>query len=127
VKDTTERPETYSPEPVPAVRRTCPKERQALLCEAPASLGAAWARVLCEMMQAQGRPIEGGWPGTISEARARVHSHIDRALVGRGLPWMTEEELATATSAAYSRAKRDWLLAGRGVKVPPAARQGGGR
>ncbi len=38
-----------------------------------ANLGRRWAESVRESLADEGRPACGGWPGTVSEARARVH------------------------------------------------------
>jgi hypothetical protein len=87
-----------------------------MLCEEPVELGASWARVWCKSLQTDGRLVAGGWPGTLAEARARVQGHLGSELARRGMPSLSLEELATATSATYQRAKRDWLLAARDAR-----------
>jgi len=91
------------------------ESRERLLRTRPAVLGASWAKDSCEDAQRQGRRLEGGWPGTVPEARARVLWGLDAELMSRGMARLSSTELGTATTAAYDRAKRDWLLAVRAM------------
>jgi len=100
--------------------------RDALLSEAPLLVGESWARTWCETMRTEGRGVHGGWPGTLPEARLRILQHLDVDLARRGMPLLNAEELVVVTTLVYARAKRDWLLEARGVKVPaprPVARR----
>ena len=85
------------------------RARRALIAEAPPQLGASWASILCERLRLEGRSVDGGWPGTLSESRSRVRGHLDRELLERGLPPLDHLELEQAAAAMYERAKCDWL------------------
>ncbi len=91
-------------------------ERRSLLEERPGSIGAAWARAVCERINGEGRIIAGGWPGTIVEARARIANHLYSELSGRGMKALGPEELEQAANATYARAKQEWLEAERRSK-----------
>jgi hypothetical protein len=88
-----------------------PKTRDALLSSAPLEIGAGLAARWKLAMAEQGRAVAGGWPGTISEARAHVVAYFDRELSLRKMPLLTIAELLAATQAVYARARRDWLSA----------------
>ena len=105
----------------PRKRPNRSEKRQALLDAEPLTLGSTWARVWCKSMQSDGRLVVGGWPGTLAEARARVQGHLGTELARRRMPQLSVEELTAATSAAYQRAKRDWLIAARDMR-PKGAR-----
>jgi len=92
-----------------AVARAGSQKRRALISEAAPLLGATWARVWCETLRLEGRHVDGGWPGTLSESRSRVRSHLDGELSKRGLRPLDHLELELAATAAYERAKYDWL------------------
>jgi hypothetical protein len=92
-------------------------ERRALLEQRPATIGAEWARAVCEGMRREGRTIAGGWPGTIVEARARIASHLRTALIDLRMKALLPEELDRAANATYARAKQEWLEAERRSKV----------
>ncbi len=76
-------------------------------------VGSAWATALCESVRTQGRPIAGGWPGTMVEARTKIAGHLAHSLAARRMSPARPEELAIAASATYARAKKDWLAAER--------------
>jgi hypothetical protein len=112
---------SLEPAPPAAVAGEASAEsRRALLGEAPRHLGASWALGWCEALRAEGREIDGGWPGTLQEARSRVRVHFDGELSRRGMPELTREELAVATAATYERARQDWLKSARATKRPRA-------
>ncbi len=92
-------------------------ERRSLLDQRPATVGAAWARSVCESINGEGRVIAGGWPGTIVEARARIANHLHGELAGRRMKALAPEELEQAANATYARAKQEWLEAERRSKV----------
>jgi hypothetical protein len=89
------------------------ERRNRLIREQPAVVGAGWARDSCREALQCGRRIEGGWPGTVPEARMRVLHGLTRELAAQGLAPLSHEELVAATATAYERAKRDWQLAGK--------------
>lgn len=88
------------------------ERRNHLIQELPLTLGAKWALDCCREA-VQGGRLEGGWPGTVPEARIRVLQELTRELAEQRLPPPTPGELAAATSSAYERAKRDWQLAAK--------------
>ena len=65
------------------------------------ALGDAWVEVVRHDLRVDHRPITGGWPGTMTEARARTWAHFHGAL--------TADELELAARAVYGRARRRWL------------------
>jgi hypothetical protein len=83
--------------------------RKAILCEQPVLVGEIWAQTWFKTLRAEGRPVSGGWPGTMQEARHRAKAHCDRELGLRGLPPLSQAELTIVTTVLYERAKRDWL------------------
>ncbi len=83
--------------------------RCALLDEASKNLGRTWAEWWFEDLRRQGRPVTGGWPGTISEARARARAHMQIVLTQRALPPMTQNELTEAARVAYNSARDLWF------------------
>ncbi len=99
--------------------------RRSILREGPSAIGAAWADALCANVTSEGRPISGGWPGTIVEARARIARHLHEELARRGLPPPCREELDAATCATYACAKTQWLVIERSTKVRARREQRG--
>jgi hypothetical protein len=91
--------------------------RRFILRQGPSTVGAAWARSLCASIKQQGRPIAGGWPGTIVEARARIALHLHQELATRGMPPLCQDELDVAANATYARAKEEWLGVERSSKL----------
>ena len=68
--------------------------------EQVAEAGVAWAGSVRTLLREEGRPATGGWPGTMSEARARIPHHL-----GRGLGAV---ELAHLAKVLYRAAKDSW-------------------
>jgi hypothetical protein len=83
--------------------------RSALLCEAAAHIGARWAQAWCEEMERTGRAVEGGWPGTLPEARMRVAEYFRVECARQRWSELDAAELMLATRSAYAQAKRDWF------------------
>lgn len=82
-------------------REAAERERSELLEQGSIASGARWAASWREALRREGRPISGGWPGTLSEARARVS-----ALSPQALSWEERERMARL---AYAAARREWL------------------
>ncbi len=83
-----------------------------------AALDAArmWTEATRGGLAREGRPIAGGFPGTVNEARARSGEVAARVLVKLSLPPMTHDELGRVTRIAYDEARRLWR-----ANVRPAA------
>ena len=64
-----------------------------------------WFRTLAD----DGRRVEGGWPGTLPEARARIAADAERALGDLSMPALTQDELGRLTRMTYEEARRLWL------------------
>ena len=80
------------PKPVVAV----PPE----LSELAATIGQAWAQVMVQSLEAQGREIVGAWPGTLREARRQVLAKLRVKVEPEQL-----DQLAKLTNLA---ARRGW-------------------
>jgi hypothetical protein len=63
-----------------------------------------WFRTLAE----DGRRVEGGWPGTIHEARGRIAADASNELLRTSKPALTREELGRLTQTTYEEARRLW-------------------
>jgi hypothetical protein len=83
--------------------------RREMLAEGAVVVGEKWAENWREDLRKEGRPVSGGWPGTLPEARARVTAYFGQELARKRLPVLTADELGWAARATYERAKRDWL------------------
>ena len=84
-----------------------PEARRLLLERSASETGEAWALRLFAELRAEGRRVVGGWPGTLTEARARV-----RAELRRERP--THAEVEHAAGTAYARARHVWLASAQG-------------
>lgn len=89
------------------------ERRRRLIEERPPALGVTWAADACDDVAQSGRRVEGGWPGTVPEARMRVIRDLARELAAHGLAPLSQGELTTATATVYDRARREWQLAGK--------------
>jgi len=76
------------------------------LSDLAVAAGEAWASWWVDELRRSGRPMAGGWPGTISEARARV---LDR-LRERGAGTLGGAvDLPALARTAYGAARASWL------------------
>lgn len=69
--------------------------------DAAADAGRLWADSVRTELEAEGRPVTGGWPGTMSEARAKLPGDV-----GRGLE---SDEVSRLTRVLYRAARDSWL------------------
>jgi hypothetical protein len=84
--------------------------RRAVLEEGSDLAGTRWALGFREELRREGRPAAGGWPGTMSEARARVAAHFRSELSRRRMQALTHAECEWAARNVYAAARRNWLL-----------------
>lgn len=82
--------------------------RELVLQEAAADAARAWTSRWFRALADDGRRVEGGWPGTVKEARARVAADAGRALEGSSMAALTLEELGRLTRTTYDEARRLW-------------------
>lgn len=87
--------------------------RGTLLREASEAIGARWVLDYSAIVQGSGRRIEGGWPGTLSEARGRVVATLPQELHERGAAPLSSKEIAAASAMASAEAKRRWRAAAK--------------
>lgn len=85
--------------------------RSELLREQSALVGSSWAQALYTEVLASRGSVEGGWPGTVAEARMRVLRALPVELANQGLPPLEPAEVVTAVSAAYAQARERWQKA----------------
>jgi hypothetical protein len=83
--------------------------RHALLERCAQSEGLLWATEALAGIHAQMRVARGGWPGTVSEARARVAGYLLPALARQGLAGTTESERERAARCLYHSARAQWI------------------
>jgi hypothetical protein len=72
------------------------------------AVGSAWAHELRGSLKRENRRASGGWPGTVSEARARARILLLPWLSTRGAVLATQEQVASLTSALYASARATW-------------------
>ncbi len=72
-------------------------------------VGRKWAGDWKREITGEGRPIAGGWPGTISQARARVYAYIHPIMRDRGLRLPSSSENEKTARTLYRHARDSWL------------------
>ena len=82
--------------------------RRALLERAATDAGEQWARARIADLRAERRAAAGGWPGTLSEARAISRSFALRPFAKSSLSPPTAEELELVARKAYACARSAW-------------------
>jgi hypothetical protein len=83
--------------------------RRALLERCAKGEGLLWAKETLARIHAQMRAVRGGWPGTVSEARARMAGYVLPALARQGLAGATESEREQAARCLYHNARAQWF------------------
>lgn len=86
--------------------------RRAFLDENSASVGTDWSVALRSSLKSQGRAAAGGFPGTMSEARAYVNRSLPRALSSAAMPVLSSDEREWSARIVYASARKDWLANG---------------
>lgn len=82
-------------------------DRPVWLDEHSRSIGATWSGGLRSTLRRDGRAAVGGFPGTMSEARAQVTTRL--VPVARTTWSLSAEERESAARTVYSSARKDWL------------------
>jgi hypothetical protein len=95
-------------------------QRRTLLQETALLVGQRWFDSWQRDLAGQGRAVEGGWPGTVPEARALVAAQLVVTLAGESMSPATREEIAWAARATYDTARRAWLGSPARRKGPEA-------
>jgi hypothetical protein len=70
-----------------------------------ADVGASWAAARREEFERAGRPIEDGWPGTMSEAGVRFGARLARRGPG---PRLAATDVAALVRLTYDTARTMW-------------------
>lgn len=65
-----------------------------------------WVESMVSLLEDEGRPIEGGWPGTVSEARSRL---LTRLAEQKKESPRDSDELAVLVDLLYSQSRQLWL------------------
>lgn len=84
-----------------------------LLERAAVHAARSWAEACCAALAQEGRRVEGGWPGTIREARARVAAEATKVLADQSMTWLTHDELDRLAQTTYDEARRAWMRSSR--------------
>lgn len=82
--------------------------RELLLEQAAFDAARSWAQACCSELTREGRRVEGGWPGTLPEARTRVGAHAASVLTARSMTALTHDELGRFARITYNEARRSW-------------------
>jgi hypothetical protein len=83
-------------------------ERRVLFEEQSSATGIRWAEEYRSDLRREGRAAAGGFPGTLSEARALVSATLAPELGRRRLAALSIEEREWAARATYAAARKDW-------------------
>lgn len=81
--------------------------RKGDLERAAVAVGRAWAASWTERLHDEGRETTGGWPGTMSEARARFSAWVRSELGERRAP--SKDEIDALARMTYGSAREAWL------------------
>lgn len=79
-----------------------------LLERAALEAARSWALAYCAELAREGRRVEGGWPGTIREARARAATEGANVLRKQVMPMLTHDELERLARITFDEARRCW-------------------
>lgn len=82
--------------------------RQAFIGRLIAELGEGWAKRFRDELDKEGRPAEGGWPGTLGEARSCIDTSVLPALLRANMQAPTTVERIALARALYISAKTHW-------------------
>ncbi len=84
------------------------QRRRALLTATAADVGRTLFALRCDQLSGEGRRLEGGWPGTLQEARALTLGVLASIFAQRRLSSPTTGEVDWVMVAAYDEARRAW-------------------
>jgi len=87
--------------------------REAVLEQAALAAAQQWTDAFRVSLEREGRNVEGGWPGTMSEARVRATAHVGTVLGKRSMTALTYDEIGRVTRITYDEARRSWTGAHR--------------
>jgi hypothetical protein len=96
--------------------RTQRSIRELLLEQAAVETAHAWIEEVRRELVRDCRELDGAWPGTLSEARARAGETFRRAALEREMPAPAPEELQLVAQLTTGEARRAWRkLVSRGL------------
>lgn len=81
---------------------------QSLLGERARCEGERWANEMMTRLRGESRRAAGGWPGTVSEARARVELHLLPGLGREGSLALSRADREDAAQRVYRSARELW-------------------
>jgi hypothetical protein len=101
-----------------AIARVPPPDpaRREFLDRTASSTGVNWSSSIRRVLIDEGRPVSGGFPGTMSEVRTQVATLVGLALRNARMPHLSPEEREWSARLAYAVARKDWLA--NGVRDP---------
>jgi hypothetical protein len=82
--------------------------RELLIDQAACDTARAWTTAFRVELAREERRVEGGWPGTLPEARMRASTHVGSLLAKRSMPALTHAELGRVARITYDEARRSW-------------------
>ncbi|WP_394848113.1 hypothetical protein LZC95_11690 [Pendulispora brunnea] len=82
--------------------------RRRVIEESAAAVGKQWVRTWRESLRADGRRVVGGWPGTLTEARARARAYVTAELRRHSLEALSQAEFEQVARATYACARDEW-------------------
>jgi hypothetical protein len=97
------------------------ERHDAILADCVRLVAVAWVASWRDSLRRDGRVVRGGWPGTVSEARAIAMHRLLPELAKRGLSAPSSPTLERASHEIYTAARRAWLdilSAKRSRRVP---------
>jgi hypothetical protein len=90
--------------------RPAEEARRLVLDEGALVTGDRWSATWRAALLAEGRRVQGGFPGTLAEAKAQVRAYFGPELARRRMPALTADEMQLAVAATRARARHDWDL-----------------
>ena len=89
------------------------RRREQLIERFLVGLGNTWASTYSQKMSQANRNVEGGWPGTLAEARALVFRELATELAARDMAAPSARELAASAASVNEHARAEWLRIGK--------------
>jgi len=93
------------------------QKRCRLIEQCLAAAGQTWAADYIEEMSTARRPVQGGWPGRLAEARALALRDLVRHLAASGMAAPSAEELTQAPAIVNDHARQQWARACKAQSV----------
>ena len=82
--------------------------RELVLKHHAAETARAWIQEVYRDLLRERREIDGAWPGTLSEARARAGEALRRATLQGDMPGPAAGELELVATVTSAEARREW-------------------